>query len=83
MTIIYEKLDDIVDIGNFEEALKYIQYLKKYYEEDENILSLEKEYEKKLSLYTLTSDDIINLISRKNGKSKDTLSIRTYLSDDR
>ena len=73
-----QKADESARIGNFEESLKYIQYLKKYYEEDENILSLEKEYEKKLSLYTLSSDDIINLISRKNGKSKDTLSISSF-----
>ncbi len=73
-----QKADESGEIGNFEEALQYIQYLKKYYEEDENILSLEKEYKKKLSLYTLSSDDIINLISRKNGKSKDTLSISSF-----
>ena len=48
--------------GNYEEALQYIDYLKEYYPNDDIISKLETEYKKNLSLYTLTSDDILNLI---------------------
>lgn len=73
-----QKVDEFDEKGNYEEVLQYIQYIKAYYEDDENILSLEKEYKKKLSLYTLSSEDIINLIARKSGKSKKNLSISSF-----
>ena len=73
-----KKVDECDVNGNYEEALKYIQYLKAYYEDDENILALEKEYNKKLSLYTLSSNDIINLIARKSDKKKESLSISSF-----
>ncbi|MGL6104762.1 UbiD family decarboxylase [Romboutsia sp.] len=64
--------------GNYEESLQYIEYIKTYYIEDENVLNLEKEYEKKLSMYTLTSEDILNLIAKKSGKKKENLSINLF-----
>lgn len=73
-----QKIDECDSNGNYEQALKYVQYIKTYYEDDENILSLEKEYSKKLSLYTLSSNDIVNLISKKSGKKKDNLSINSF-----
>ncbi|HSQ88248.1 UbiD family decarboxylase [Romboutsia sp.] len=73
-----QKINESDEKGNYEEVLQYVQYLKAYYGDDEDILSLEKEYKKKLSLYTLSSEDIINLISRKSGKSKDNLSISSF-----
>lgn len=64
--------------GNYEEALQYIEYLKPYYVDDEEIQNLEKEYKKNLSLYTLSSDDIINLIVKKSSKEKESLSISSF-----
>lgn len=64
--------------GNYEEALQYLEYIKAYYVEDEDILKLEKEYKNNLSMYTLTSDDILNLIVKKSGKKKESLSISSF-----
>lgn len=72
------KIEECDINGNYEEALKYVQYLKSYYEDDEVILALEKEYNKKLSLYTLSSNDIINLIAKKSNKKKESLSISSF-----
>ncbi len=73
-----QKIYESDENGNYEEALQYIEYVKHYYPNDENILSLEKEYKKKLSLYTLSSEDIINLICKKSGKKKENLSINSF-----
>lgn len=64
--------------GDYEKALQYIEYLKPYYSNDEEILNLEKEYKKKLSLYTLSVDDILNIITKKSGKEKESLSISSF-----
>ena len=64
--------------GNYEEALQYIDYLKEYYPNDDIISKLETEYKKNLSLYTLTSDDILNLISNRSGKNKANLSVNSF-----
>ena len=64
--------------GNYEEALQYIDYLKEYYPNDDIILKLETKYQTNLSLYTLTSDDILNLISNKSGKNKANLSVNSF-----
>lgn len=64
--------------GNYEKALKYIEYTKKYYIDDEQVLQLEKKYKEKLSLYTLSAEDIINLISKKSDKDKDNLTINSF-----
>lgn len=53
------------DNGNYEEAIKYIEYLKPYYENDDKLLELESKYQENLALYSMTTDDIINLISKK------------------
>ncbi|AXU78899.1 TPA: UbiD family decarboxylase [Clostridioides difficile] len=63
--------------GDYERALQYIEYLKEDYSDDEKVQSLEKKYKKNLSLYTLTSDDIINVIAKKSGKDKANLSINS------
>ncbi|MGL5329943.1 MAG: UbiD family decarboxylase [Peptostreptococcaceae bacterium] len=72
------KISECDQSGNYEEALKYVKYIKEYYKDDEQILQLEKEYNEKLSIYTLSSEDIINLISKKSGKSQDSLSITSF-----
>lgn len=64
--------------GKYEDALKYLSYLKPYYNEDE-INELEDEYNKYVSDYTMTSNDIINLISRRSSENKDDLSVVSYL----
>lgn len=64
--------------GNYEEALQYIDYIKEYYADDETILELEKKYQTNLDMYTLTANDIINLISKKSKKDKDNLSISSF-----
>lgn len=72
-----EKSEESNKAGNYEEALQYIDYLKPYYVDDEKIQKLERTYQKNLSLYTLTSEDIINLIVKKSGKHKDSITINS------
>lgn len=64
--------------GKYEEALKYLSYLSPYYNEDE-IKDLEDQYNKYISNYTMTSDDIINLIVRRSNENKNDLSVVSYL----
>lgn len=72
-----EQSKEFNKLGNYEEALQCIDYLKPYYEEDEKVEELEKTYQKNLSLYTMTSDDILNLISKRSGKDRKSISINT------
>ena len=64
--------------GDYEEALQYIDYIKEYYIDDETILELEKQYQTNLAMYTLTTDDILNLIAKKSNKKKSNLSINSF-----
>ena len=73
-----EKSKEANKEGKYEEALQYIEYIKEYYVDDETISKLEKQYQSNLDMYTLTSADIINLISKKSGKSKDNLSVNSF-----
>lgn len=73
-----EKAEDENKNGNYEEAIKYISYLKEYYPEDIEILSLEEKYQENLSLYSLTMDDILNLIVSKSGEIKGNLSVEYF-----
>ncbi|MEG1131924.1 MAG: UbiD family decarboxylase [Romboutsia sp.] len=73
-----EKSKEVNTLGNYEEALQYIEYLKPYYIDDEEIQKLEKEYKTNLELYTLTAEDILNIIVTKSGKDKDVLSLTSF-----
>lgn len=73
-----KKSEDANSQGYYEEALQYIEYVKGYYYEDEEILKLEKEYQTNLSLYTLTNEDIVNLIARKSGKLKENITVNSF-----
>ena len=73
-----EKSEEANKNGNYEEALQYIDYVKEYYIDDETILELEKKYQTNLSIYTLTTDDILNLISRKSKIDKSNLSVNAF-----
>ncbi len=73
-----EKAKEANKNGNYEEALQYIDYIKEYYINDEKVLNLEKEYQTNLSMYTLSTDDILNLVSKKSGKNKENLSINSF-----
>lgn len=64
--------------GKYEEALKYLNYLEPYYDEDE-MNDLIDQYNKYISNYTMTSDDIISLISRRSNENKNDLSVVSYL----
>lgn len=64
--------------GKYEEALKYLNYLEPYYNEDE-MNNLINQYNKYISDYTMTSDDILSLISRKSNENKNDLSVVSYL----
>ena len=64
--------------GNYEEALVYLTYLKPYYPNDEKIEELEDEYKEKISVYTLTSDDILNLIIKIIKLDSSELSVISY-----
>ncbi|WP_304340056.1 UbiD family decarboxylase [Metaclostridioides mangenotii] len=61
--------------GDYEGALEYIEYLKTYYSDDTDVQTLEKEYQKNLSLYTLTNEDILNIVSKESNTEKNKLSI--------
>lgn len=69
---------DYNDKGNYEDAIKYIEYLKAYYPEDEKVSQLNEEYQKNLDLYTMSSDDIISLISKKMKTNKEGLSVEVF-----
>lgn len=64
--------------GDYEEALIFLNYLKPYYKQDEKIEELENDYRKKVSIYVLSSDDILNLISKKSKIDADLLSVISY-----
>ena len=64
--------------GDYEEAIQYIDYLKEYYIDNETILELEKQYQANLAMYTLTTDDILNLIAKKSDKKKSNLSVNSF-----
>lgn len=67
----------LAEEGKYEEALKNLSYLNPYY--DDNISELEEEYNKFISNYTMTSDDIINMIARRSDEKKEDLSVVSYL----
>ena len=73
-----QQAKDANENGDYDRAIEYIEYLKPYYQEDESILKLEEEYQHNLSLYTMTSNDIINLIAKKMNSNKEGLSINTF-----
>ncbi len=64
--------------GDYEEALIFLNYLKPYYKQDEKIEELENDYRKKVSIYVLSSDDILNLISKRSKIDSDLLSVISY-----
>ena len=64
--------------GDYEEALIYLSYLKPYYKQDEKIEELENNYRKKVSIYILSSDDILNLISKRSKIDAELLSVMSY-----
>ena len=72
-----DKAKEENDSGNYDEAIQYIGYLKPYYEDDDQVLKLEEEYQKNLAMYTLTSQDLINLIAKKSKIDKEGLSINS------
>ena len=47
--------------GNYQIATEYMEYVKKYYPDDEKVEKILKNYQKKLAEYTLGSDDIKNI----------------------
>lgn len=68
----------LAEEGKYEEALKNLSYLNPYYNEEE-ISKLEDEYNKSISNYTMTSNDIKNLICRRSNEKKEDLSVISYL----
>lgn len=73
-----EKAEDENKNGNYEQAIQYILYLKNYYPEDEKLNSLEEKYQENMSIYSLTLDEILNLISSKMGEEKENLSVEYF-----
>lgn len=64
--------------GKYEEAVKYLGYLMPYYDEEE-IEELIEEYNKHISDYTMSTDDIISLISKRGNLNKKDIEIVSYL----
>ena len=73
-----EKAEDENKNGNYEQAIQYILYLKNYYKDDEKLNSLEEKYQENMSIYSLTLDDILTLISSKMGESKENISVEYF-----
>lgn len=73
-----QKASEANEKGNYDEAIQYVGYIKPYYQDDEKIISLESKYQENLALYTMTSDDIMSLITKKMETSKEGLSINSY-----
>ncbi|TQQ85828.1 hypothetical protein EXD82_01030 [Peptacetobacter hominis] len=58
--------------GDYESALEYVEYVKKYYPDDEKVNELVKTYSEKVSVYTLKTSDIKEIYSDVSGvESKD------------
>ncbi|OSB11825.1 hypothetical protein B2H97_01615 [Paraclostridium bifermentans] len=53
--------------GNYQKALEYIDYLKQYYLDDDELDALSSEFEKNLEMYNMTNEEVIQLISKKSG----------------
>lgn len=70
--------NSLANEGKYEEASKYLSYLSLYYDEEE-INDLEDKYNKYISNYTMTSNDIISLIARRSNENKNDLSVVSYL----
>lgn len=51
--------------GNYQKALEYIDYLKQYYLDDDELDALSSEFEKNLEMYNMTNEEVIQLISKK------------------
>ena len=64
--------------ADYEQALVYVEYLKKYYKYDETVLELEAQYKESISLYTLSTDDIKNLITSRSDKKIESLVVDSY-----
>ena len=73
-----EKSKDANKNGDYEEALKYISYLKKYYPDDNALIELENLYKENLETYNLTLDDILNIIANKGNHLKESLSVEYF-----
>ncbi|MFI3210652.1 MAG: UbiD family decarboxylase [Peptostreptococcaceae bacterium] len=70
-----ESAEDSNRNGNYEDAIRYINYLKEYFPDDDALTQFGEKYQENMALYTLTMDDILNLLSSKTGDNKDNLSI--------
>lgn len=73
-----EKSKDANKNGDYEEALKHISYLKKYYPDDNALIELENLYKENLETYNLTLDDILNIIANKGNHLKESLSVEYF-----
>lgn len=73
-----EKSKDANKNGDYEEALKYVSYLKKYYLDDNALIELENLYKENLETYNLTLDDILNIIANKGNHLKESLSVEYF-----
>ena len=62
-------------MGNYQLATEYVEYVKKYYPDDENVEKVLKVYQKKLSEYTLGSEDIKNIYCKKEEIETDGITV--------
>ena len=81
---IEKKVKEILDkvkILNLEDSMLELKTFLDYLDNlinDFEIEKLEDEYKEKISVFTLTSDDILNLISKKSGVNREELSVISY-----
>lgn len=73
-----EKAESENQKGEYQIALEYINYLKEYYIDDENLNTLALQYEKNLEKYSMTNEEIITLISKKSKINRDSININVY-----
>ena len=62
-------------VGNYELATEYVEYVKKYYPDDEKVEKVLKDYQKKLDEYTLGSEDIKNIYCKKTETEPEGITI--------
>lgn len=64
--------------GKYEHALDTINFVKKYYSDDEKVMEISSKYEKSVEQYSMDTEDIINLIASKGNIDKSGLRATVY-----
>lgn len=64
--------------GDYSKALETINYLQKYYEDDEKIYKLHQKYTKNFDEYNMNNTEVLNLLVKKIKINKENLDVGIY-----